>query len=93
MDLEALTVLCSSHIMYLHVLWSKYQCVCVYLVQDCKLSFLALHLQSDVDKVALEEELAFVSRRMKEYEMGEYGLGEAVAEIKRRTEETALRDR
>ena len=52
-----------------------------------------MYSQSDVDKVALEEELAIVSRRMKEYEMGEYGLGEAVAEIKRRKEDTALRDR
>lgn len=49
--------------------------------------------QSDVDKVAVEEELAFVSRRLREYETGEYGLGEAVAEIKRRKEDIALRDR
>lgn len=49
--------------------------------------------QSDVDKVAVEGELAFVSRRLREYETGEYGLGEAVAEIKRRKEDIALRDR
>ena len=49
--------------------------------------------QSDVDKVALEGELAFVSRRLREYETGDYGLGEAVAEIKRRKEDIATRDR
>lgn len=52
-----------------------------------------LSSQSDVDKVAVEGELAFVSRRLREYETGEYGLGEAVAEIKRRKEDIALRDR
>lgn len=49
--------------------------------------------QSDVDKVALEEDLAFVSRQLREYETGEYGLREAVAEIKRRKEDIAARDR
>ena len=46
-----------------------------------------------MDKVALEGELAFVSRRLREYETGDYGLVEAVAEIKRRKEDIATRDR
>ena len=56
-------------------------------------SDLLLPSQSDVDKVALEEDLAFVSRQLREYETGEYGLREAVAEIKRRKEDIAARDR
>ena len=49
-------------------------------------------LQAEEEKAAADEELAVVARRKREYEMGEYGLMEAVDEIKKCKEEIALRD-